>query len=229
MTLHRVYRPLEKFLPITSNLALAVKESNLAPVTTPVQGCRKGKSMRVFLFQRENSSLENERWCARAALLPERSWARRLALLPLRDGSCKQPPAKRQGYNSSSVIPSKRPDKVGRHARSAAWFCRSALQLAVRAVSQPAARGDPRRGGTHGPRRGARHLAAWAEHRQGPLLEGPRAAWCCACPQGAVLLAGCPRSVSPGGFSMPTTHPCIKHMVVFNYYWICCSVFLKQT
>lgn len=83
--------------------------------------------------------------------------------------------------------------------------------------------GDPRGGGTRGLQRGARHLDACAERRQGPApgeLEQRRDA-------PTLQVQPC-SSVAVGGLSTPTTDPWIKHAVVFNYYLICCSVFLKR-
>lgn len=156
--------------------------------------------------------------CACAVLLPEPSQARRPALLSLRDKSCQQLWAKRRGYNSSSVIPNKCPDEVGWRAGSTACFCHSALQPVLGKVSWRSSGG-----GTRGLQRGARHLDACAERRQGPApgeLEQRRDA-------PTLQVQPC-SSVAVGGLSTPTTDPWIKHAVVFNYYLICCSVFLKR-
>lgn len=83
--------------------------------------------------------------------------------------------------------------------------------------------GDPR-GGTHGLQRGARHLDACAEHRQGPAPGEPGQHG-----DAPTLQVQPCSSVTLGGFSAPTADPRIKHAVVFNYYLICCSVFLKET
>lgn len=180
-----------KILPINFRFSLSSKRKRFGSCNNPYLRLQQ-REIGAFL---SSSGKTPARKTSGGVLVPRccQSWAGHAVLPCCLSGTNLVNNPQQRSTDTTAVLLS--PDKLGRRAPSTACFCRSALQLVFRKVSE-------RHGGTCSLHRGARHLAACIKHWQGPVLEGLRAARRCAYPQGAVLL-------------------------VFNYYLICCSVFLK--
>lgn len=220
MRLLKVYRPFEKFLPINFKFSLSSKRKQFSSCNNPYPRLQQ-REIGAFL---PSSGKTPARKTSGGVLAPRccQSWAGH-AVLP-----CCLP--------RTNLV--NNPQQNGAGTTAVLLFPTNVLMKSAGALVAPHVFAAPLcswrsgksvskwRGGTCSLYGGARHLAACAEHRPGSLSEGPRPARGLGVPSRCSVVC---TSVTPGGFSTPATDPCIKHMVVFNYYLICCSVFLKQT
>lgn len=155
MRLLKVYRPLQKIRPMNFKFRLNSKRKQFSLRDSPFL---KQRWRKISAFLPSSGKTPCRKTIDGVLTLHRcRSWARLAGCA--RDKPRKQPPAKRGGHNSGSVIPSKCPEPAGRRARSPCPGRAAAAAEGVPHLRCPQLAQGPR-GPQHRTRAGMRTLPA---------------------------------------------------------------------